>query len=120
MDIQTTSTFSSNRSDNAMSRSRFGSAAESGLMSKDQVRLLLDKLGSDDSFRHIYEESPALALRQLGVSEEFIEQMKTRCLAPNRLAPKEVYRAASQKLTKEAAQAYASFLVPTMRIGPSS
>ena len=102
---------------NSMSRSRFGSTAESEIMSKDQVRLLLDKLGSDDSFRQMYEESPALALKQLGVAAEFIEKMKTRCLAPNHLAPKSVYRAASQQLTEEAAQKYSSFLIPAMRFG---
>jgi putative modified peptide len=119
MSIELTSVSDKTRN-NSMSRSRFGSTAESGHMSKDQVRLLLEKLGSDDLFRQMYEESPALALKQIGVAAEFIEQMKTRCLAPNHLAPKNVYRAASQKLTEEAAQAYSSFLIPSMRIGMNS
>jgi putative modified peptide len=59
------------------------------------VSALLDKLGSDDAFRDLFQSNPAEALRQVGAPEP---EDCARCLKIKKLADKKTIKAASDEL----------------------
>lgn len=93
-------------------------ASSSGtlILPKEKVRALLHKLGSDDAFRTLYEKSPASALVELGVAVHDVMTLSADCLAPKKLAVKEVYQQANKQLDDQVAQKYGSFKVPAARL----
>jgi putative modified peptide len=62
------------------------------------VATLLDKLGSDDTFRDLFQQNPAAALKQIGVQEPDAFAM---CMAVTKLASKDAIKASSQVLTAQ-------------------
>lgn len=96
----------------------FNVASNAGafVLPKEKVRALLHKLGSDDAFRTLYEKSPASALVELGVAAHDVMTLSADCLAPKKLAGKEVYQLANRQLDDEVAQKYGSFRVPAARL----
>ena len=62
------------------------------------VAALLDKLGSDDAFRDLFEKDPEEALRQVGAPEP---EHCVHCMRVSKLASKEAIKAANQHLTTQ-------------------
>jgi len=60
------------------------------------VASLLDKLGSDDAFRDLFQKNPAAALKQVGAPEP---EACAACLTVTKLASKEMIKASNQALT---------------------
>lgn len=81
-----------------------------------QVRQMVHQFATNDEFRSLFEESPAKALVQLGISDEIIANLHSKCLKPCQLGSKATFQAASEKLDDESAQVFASFMVPMARL----
>jgi putative modified peptide len=60
---------------------------------------LLDRLGSDDVFRALFQQNPAAALKQVGASDTEAECC-SYCLKVTMLADKATIKSSSQALTK--------------------
>ena len=60
-------------------------------LTQEQARALLEKLARDDSFRTLFETTPARALHALGVDERTIVHLPAACLCPKELAAKDHY-----------------------------
>lgn len=84
----------------------------SSSMTTEQVRQMVHQLATNDEFRSLFEESPAKALVQLGVSEDVIAGLDAKCLKPCKLGSKEVFQMANASLDEAAAQRFATFVVP--------
>lgn len=64
------------------------------------VASLLEKLGSDDVFRSLFEKNPAAALRQVGAPDP---DDCARCMKVKKLASKDTIKASSKALTAQLA-----------------
>jgi putative modified peptide len=64
------------------------------------VASLLDKLGSDDKFRDLFQKNPAAALKQVGAPEP---EACALCLSVKKLASKDTIKASSKALTAQLA-----------------
>ena len=73
-------------------------------LSREHSLALLHKLANDDGFRGRYEQKPAAALAELGVSLETIVNLKGSCLAPATLADKAHFSNAHEKLSNAATE----------------
>jgi putative modified peptide len=62
------------------------------------VATLLDKLGSDDTFRDLFQKNPAAALKQVGAPEP---ENCAACMTVTKLASKDTIKASSQALTAQ-------------------
>ncbi|MCB1576754.1 MAG: NHLP-related RiPP peptide [Xanthomonadales bacterium] len=67
-------------------------------LSNEQAVALLRKLGSDDTFRALFESKPALALHKAGIPAETIVGLDAKCLCPRELADKSLFGDAAEKL----------------------
>ncbi|WP_300615630.1 NHLP-related RiPP peptide [Dokdonella sp.] len=84
----------------------------------DQCRKLMHELATNDGFRQRFQDKPAAALVELGVPFHVVVNLKASCLVPNdHLSSKEVFQDAHQRLNDEAAQRYASMMIPNAKIG---
>jgi putative modified peptide len=88
------------------------------VLSKEQVSALLNKLGSDDAFRALFESKPAAALQQLGVSAETIRHLSAKCHGPCKLAEKNRFQDASKSIDDKSFLDYTTMEVPQMAIRP--
>lgn len=86
-------------------------------MTTEQVRQMVHQFATSDEFRDLFEEDPAKALSQLGVSVDVIAELDAKCLKPCKLASKAVFQAANASLDEATAQKFSSFLVPMLSIG---
>lgn len=64
------------------------------------VATLLDKLGSDDTFRDLFQKNPAAALQQAGASKADAESCAA-CLSVSKLPDKATIKASGQALTTQ-------------------
>ena len=64
------------------------------------VATLLDKLGSDDAFRELFQKNPAAALQQAGASKADAESC-AHCMKPSKLADKATIKATQKALTAQ-------------------
>ena len=62
------------------------------------VASLLDKLGSDDKFRDLFQKNPAAALKQVGAAEP---EACAACMTVTKLASKDAIKASSKALTAQ-------------------
>jgi putative modified peptide len=62
------------------------------------VASLLDKLGSDDAFRDLFQKNPAEALRQVGAPDP---EHCALCMKAPKLASKEAIKGANKQLTAQ-------------------
>jgi putative modified peptide len=65
---------------------------------RNVVATLLDKLGSDDTFRDLFQKNPAAALKQIGVQEP---EAFAICMTVTKLASKDAIKASSHALTTQ-------------------
>ena len=85
-------------------------AGKPAALPKNVVATLLDKLGSDDAFRTLFEKNPVQALRQVGAPDP---EGCAGCMTVKKLAPKEAIKAASAQLT---AQFTAALMLQPIRL----
>jgi putative modified peptide len=69
-------------------------------LASNVVATLLDKLGSDDAFRELFQKNPAAALQQAGASKADAESC-AHCMKPGKLASKDAIKASKQALTAQ-------------------
>jgi putative modified peptide len=62
------------------------------------VATLLDKLSSDDTFRDLFQQNPAAALKQIGAPEP---EASAACMAVTKLASKDAIKASGHALTAQ-------------------
>lgn len=87
-------------------------------LSRKHSLALLHKLATDDGFRGRYEQKPAAALAELGVSLETIVNLNASCLAATGLAAKEHFSLAHAELANAAADECLMMLPPKAKLGP--
>lgn len=85
-------------------------------LSREHSLALLQKLATDDDYRARYEEKPAAALAELGVSLETIVNLKASCLTSTSLASKEHFQTAQAELSVAAADQCLIMIVPTVKM----
>ena len=73
-------------------------ASNPGQLPKAVAAALLDKLGSDDAFRGLFQKDPVAALKHAGASADEAESCG-RCLKVSALADKATIKASGQALT---------------------
>lgn len=87
-------------------------------LSREHSLALLHKLATDDDFRSRYEQKPAAALAELGVSFETIVNLKATCLAPAALADKAELSKAHAELANAAADECLMMTPPKAQLDP--
>lgn len=85
-------------------------------LTTEQVRQMVHQFATNDEFRNLFEKTPAKALAQLGIPDDVIAGLGSKCLEPCLLGPKGAFQAASEKLDDASAQVFASFMVPMARL----
>jgi len=85
-------------------------------LSREHSLALLHKLATDDGYRSRYEQKPAAALTELGVSLETIVNLKASCLAQITLADKAHFVEARRKLMDSDAVGCLEFIVPNGKL----
>lgn len=85
-------------------------------LSRGQILELYAKLSDDDRYRERFENNPAAALTELGVSAEAIAAVDTACLAPVRLAPKRLFAEALARLDDKNWADCLQMIVPNLRL----
>ena len=88
-------------------------------LTTEQVRQMVHQFATNDDFRSLYEQSPARALAQLGISDDVIAGLDSKCMQPCKLGSKAAFQAANAELDEVTAQRFASFLVPSVTLGAS-
>ena len=89
--------------------------SSTGILTKAQGLALLTRLIEDDAFRTRFEQAPATAFAEIGVSPETIANMKEACLTARRLAPAEVLRASRERLAADLDTSLLVLLIPTAK-----
>ena len=89
-------------------------------LSREHSLALLHKLATDDGYRSRYEQKPAAALAELGVSHETIVNIKASCLASTRLADKKYFLHAYTELTNAAVDECLTMLPPQAKLNIGS
>lgn len=85
-------------------------------LTKDQALALLRKLATDDDFRTRFENKPAKALTEVGLTAESIIELKACCLKPTKLAEKEHFAGIVEALNQAALQEAMSMIIPQMKL----
>lgn len=80
-------------------------------LTEDQARALLEKLAHDDTFRTLFEATPARALHELGVDAQTVVHLPAACLCPRELAAKNHYESLLGTIVDDA-------LTSTMKMNP--
>ena len=88
-------------------------------LTTEQVRQMVHQFATNDDFRSLFEQSPAKALAQLGISDDVIAGLDSKCMQPCKLGSKAAFQAANAELDEATAQTFASFLVPAVSLGAS-
>lgn len=81
-------------------------------LSREHSLALLHKLATEDGYRSRYEQSPAVALAELGVPHETIVALKASCLIPTKLAEKFHFASAHRNLSNAAAKDCLTMILP--------
>jgi putative modified peptide len=83
-------------------------------LTEKQAAELLHRLGTDSSFRSLFETKPAKALFTMGVPAETVVDLNAACLCPAKLASMEELKAASARMDGAVLQATAEMAAPKM------
>ena len=89
---------------------------KAGRLTKEQGIKLLTRLVSDEAFRQRFESAPANALLEIGVTQETIETLASRCFLPRQLASNEVLQETLNELRNGETSASLSMVVPHVRL----
>lgn len=81
-------------------------------LTQDQARALLEKLARDDSFRTLFEATPARALHALGVDAKTIVHLPAACLCAKELAAKTHYEGLLGSVADDALTSTMRMIVP--------
>lgn len=81
-------------------------------LTQEQGHALLEKLARDDSFRGLFENAPARALRTLGLDAETIVHLPPACLCGKKLAPKDHYADLLARYADEAVSSAMQMIIP--------
>lgn len=93
-----------------------GETVTDSTLSNEQAVALLRKLGTDDEFRARFEDKPALALTEIGLTADEVIRLNARCLTPIRLAEKAELLAIVEQLDQVALQSAMSMIIPEMKL----
>lgn len=83
---------------------------------KEQELQLMKKLSSDDDYRARYENNPADALKEVGVTDEQISALDPAALKPGKLAEKADIASAHGKLAEANISEHVCLIAPLMRL----
>jgi len=75
----------------------------------------LTRLIEDEAFRARFEQAPAAAFVEIGVSPHTIANMKETCLTARRLASAEVLRASRERLAADVDTSLLMQIIPTAK-----
>jgi putative modified peptide len=87
-------------------------------LSREHSLTLLHKLAADDDFRSRFEQKPAVALAELGVSQELIDSLPATSVAPMKLAPHHVFADAAEQLKRGQVEVCLCQLPPQIGLWP--
>lgn len=85
-------------------------------LTEEQAITLLKKLATDDDFRNLFENKPALALTEMGVSADVVVRLKSECLAKIKLASKEEFLTIVEKLEHSVLTTTMTMWIPQMKL----
>jgi putative modified peptide len=86
-------------------------------LTREQALNLLRKLGTDDSFRSLFETKPAKALHDAGIPAETIVDLEAKCICPGTLQDKSVFLAAADTMDEAALKQAMGMSPPKLRLG---
>lgn len=86
--------------------------ADGGAISPEQGRALMARLADDDTFRARYEVDPRACLREIGVPEATLQNLRVICFWPRALAPKAAFQALVDEMDSEAFAQALEFRIP--------
>lgn len=86
-------------------------------LTRDQASALLRKLATDDDFRALFEDKPALALYESGIDAEVIVRLKAACLQSIKLAPKDELLQGAAAMEGNMVTNAMAMTIPMLRIG---
>jgi putative modified peptide len=87
-------------------------ASATGAISREQGLALMARLADDDAFRARYEVDPRACLREIGVSETTLQNLRVICFWPRALAPKAAFQALLDDVEGQAFAQALEFRVP--------
>lgn len=85
-------------------------------LTKEQGVALVKRLAVDDAFRALFEEKPAAALLELGMTDDEIGLLCESCLEPCKLAPKEEFLQVQKEMNEAELYATMKMMVPRARL----
>ncbi|HEU4855944.1 MAG TPA: NHLP-related RiPP peptide [Rhodanobacteraceae bacterium] len=85
-------------------------------LTRQQALTLLNKLGTDDSFRQRFENSPRDALTEVGVPQDKVATFPVESLAPVKLASKEKFRELHDQISRQPTTEWMCMIIPQFRI----
>ncbi len=85
-------------------------------LTEGQALALLRKLATDDDFRKRFQAKPATALVEIGVPPETIVHFAAKCLGPCRIAPKDTFANAVEKLDRNVVSRTMVMFPPWIRL----
>jgi len=83
---------------------------------KEHELNLLKKLSSDDAYRARFENSPADALKEIGVPDSTVSSLDPASLKPGQLADKSAIADAHSKLDQQSLLGHACMVFPMLRL----
>ena len=92
-------------------------------LSDATVDALLDKLGSDDAFRKLFQANPRRALADVGhasAADDSVESGAWACMDVQQLASKEAIQASRAALREQLLSAKATYNPVTLEVGKTS
>ncbi|MDZ3824298.1 MAG: NHLP-related RiPP peptide [Pseudoxanthomonas sp.] len=89
-----------------------GPTGAAGGISQAQGLALMARLADDDAFRARYEVDPRACLREIGVTEATLQNLRVICFWPRALAPKAAFRALLDDVEGQAFAQALEFRVP--------
>jgi putative modified peptide len=85
-------------------------------LSRDETLKLYMELASNDEFRGLYERDPKAALIDLGIEPATLAAMSSICFIPARLAPKQEFQRACERIHEEMARVGQSMAIPSLKL----
>jgi putative modified peptide len=85
-------------------------------LTKEQAVALLRKLGSDDSFRELFQAKPAKAMLEIGIPSDQIVDLSPLCLCPVKLTSKDEFQRIADTLDAEVVNSAMTMVIPRMKI----
>lgn len=104
------------RGDSGLSAAMYPASGESKTLTRDEPLKLYIELSANDQFRELYENNPKAALVEIGISESTLAAMSAICFLPSRLAPKEEFKKAYERINDEIARVGSSMAIPSLKL----